>query len=87
MFITTPLFLRASVKHLHGNPRNPYFPTARQWMLLKNSEKLTPENKQKLEDVFREFPELKTAYDVKNELRDIFESDISRQNAQTQRDQ
>ncbi|OQY25992.1 MAG: hypothetical protein B6244_14465, partial [Candidatus Cloacimonetes bacterium 4572_55] len=53
-------------------------------MLLKNPEKLTPENKQKLKDVFREFPELKTAYDIKYELRYIFESDISRQNAQTQ---
>ncbi len=54
------------------------------WLLLKNPEKLTSEQKDELGIVFKKFPKLKTAYEMKNKLRDIFESDIDRQEAEIQ---
>jgi transposase len=57
------------------------------WLLLKNPDKLTVEQKQKLDLVLNQFPILKTAYEMKNRLRDIFESDIDRKEAETQIDQ
>ena len=56
------------------------------WLLLKNPDNLTDKQKQELTKVFEKFPELKTVYDLKNELRDIFESDIDRQKAKKQID-
>ncbi len=57
------------------------------WLLLKNPDSLTDKEKQELTKIFEKFPELKTVYDFKNELRDIFESDINRQEAEKQIDQ
>ncbi len=57
------------------------------WLLLKNPDRLMYKQKQDLAKVFETFPELKTVYDLKNELRDIFESDLNRQDAEKEIDQ
>ncbi len=57
------------------------------WLLLKNPDNLSDKQRQELIKIFEKFPELKTVYELKNELRDIFESDIDRQEAGKQIDQ
>ncbi len=52
------------------------------WLLLKNPDKLTDEQKQELDSLFEAFPQLKAVYDLKNELRNIFEDDIDRKQAE-----
>ncbi len=54
------------------------------WLLLKNPDSLSDQQKQDLANAFKKFPEFKTVYNLKNELRDIFESDIDRKAAETQ---
>jgi transposase len=47
------------------------------WTLRKERQDLTPEEHQTLERLFRLSPDLKTAYDLQNQLTDIFEAQIS----------
>ncbi len=56
------------------------------WLLLKTTDNLTDKQKQKLSEVVEKFPTLKAVYDLKNELRDIFESDVNRQEAEKEID-
>lgn len=69
-------------KHLRRQFKNDDLLKGIKWLLLKNTDRLTPKQKQDLEKVFERFPQLKTVYDLKNELRVIFESDIDRQEAE-----
>ena len=56
------------------------------WLLLKNPENLSEKEKHTLKQLLTSFPKLKSAYDLKNELRDIFETDLSREKAEKQID-
>ena len=56
------------------------------WLLLKNPDNLSEKEKNTLHELLTSFPDLKRAYDLKNELRDIFETDISREEAENQID-
>jgi len=47
------------------------------WALRKEQPDLTPEEHEVLERLFRLSPDLKTAYDLQNDLTDIFEEQIS----------
>lgn len=53
------------------------------WLLLKNTENLTDPEKHSLEQLLNLFPELKSAYNLKTELRDLFETDMERQEAES----
>lgn len=57
------------------------------WLLLRNPDDLTSEQKKLLQPALTEFPDLKKAYDLKNQLRDIFESDLERKDAETKIEQ
>lgn len=51
------------------------------WALRKNSEELTDKEKDVLEYLFRNSPKLKLAYDLCNDLTDIFDENISKTEA------
>jgi transposase len=51
------------------------------WILRKNTEKLTEEEKVTLKLLFGYSPLLELAYDFRNQLTDIFEEDISKEKA------
>ena len=48
------------------------------WVLRKNKQALTKENKQLLTKLFEHSPKLKTAYGLQNKLTEIFEMNCSR---------
>lgn len=52
------------------------------WALLRNRDNLTSEEKKKLSEAFIIAPELKLIYDHKEELREIFEDDLTRKQAE-----
>ncbi|MFT5617091.1 MAG: hypothetical protein ACI85I_000307 [Arenicella sp.] len=59
------------------------------WALLKNKESLSDAEKEKLEQIFqcKEFELLKLAYEAKNKFRDIFQSQLTMQDAEIKLEQ
>ena len=56
------------------------------WLLVKNSENLTEEERQRLEQMLAVSPELKTCYELKEAFREWFNESPSRQAAATELD-
>jgi transposase len=57
------------------------------WALLKNYQSLNPQEKQSLDLAFKIAPSLQKVHQAKEELRQIFEQDLQKQQAQTLIDQ
>ena len=54
------------------------------WVLLKNAENLTPDQKKKRDRAFALFPELKLSYDHKEKFRAIFNRDLTRKQGEVE---
>ncbi len=52
------------------------------WILVKNEENMTEEQKKQLEDMKKNCPELKRIYELKREFQKIFNEEIKRNNAE-----
>ena len=56
------------------------------WLLLKNAEDLTPDQKKKLDRAFLRSPQLKSMYDHKEKFREIFNQHLTREQGQIELD-
>jgi transposase len=56
------------------------------WLLLKNGEDLTPEQKKKLDRTLLRSPQLKLIYDHKEKFREIFNQNLTREQGQIELD-